>query len=132
MIARPSSENDFFVDEGAATLAFVPGEDGRSRAVIVNRGTGPARLERVEPVEFDPLTLSDFVGRYWSEELGTFYDLDAEGEGLVARHRRHGTIQLTPQGADAFRGDRWFFGMIRFQRAEDGSVTGFRLQGGRV
>jgi len=132
VIARATSETDFILDQGGVKVTFVPGADARSRAILADMGGTVSRLKRIEQQELDPLALSDYVGRYWSEELGTFYDLDVKDGALIARHRRHGTIGLTPGGRDRFRGDRWFFSRLEFQRREDEAVTGFRLQGGRV
>ena len=51
--------------------------------------------------------------------------------GLVARHRRHGAIGLTPTTLDRFFGDRWFFGSLRFERDDYAKVTGFAVSNGR-
>jgi CubicO group peptidase (beta-lactamase class C family) len=89
----------------------------------------PAPEETPEP---RTLVLADYPGRYWSEELGTFYDLVVEDDALTAHHRRHGTIQLTPDGNDAFRGNRILQGRLEFSRDAEGLVESFRYQGGRV
>lgn len=94
-------------------------------------GSRPSAPSTPEPPA--PRDLDDFAGRYWSEELGTFYDVEREGDELVATHRRHGRITLRPaDGVDAFRGSAWFLRRLEFGRDEEGRVDGFRVQGSRV
>ena len=76
--------------------------------------------------------LTPYLGRYFSPEAGTHYDLVEHDGLLLAEHARHGSILLLPSAEDVFQGQRWFFGTLRFERAEDGHVSGFRLDGGRV
>lgn len=51
---------------------------------------------------------------------------------LVARHRRHGDIPLTPLRPDTFQGGEWFFRLVRFERDAAGAVTRMRLSGDRA
>ena len=71
-----------------------------------------------------------YVGRYFSEELQTFYAVARDDKQLVVRHRRLGTIPLTPAETDAFRGAFPVpiipFG-LRFVRDNAGNVTGFTV-----
>lgn len=76
--------------------------------------------------------LAPYAGRYWSEELGTFYDIEVADERLRVHHRRHGSFDLRAFRDDEFRSEVWFFRRLRFERAENDSVTGLRLDGGRV
>jgi CubicO group peptidase (beta-lactamase class C family) len=76
--------------------------------------------------------LSQYVGRYYSPELETTYAVALEGSRLVARHRRHGAIPLTPLERDAFRGGAWYFSRVRFERGAGGRVGGLLVSGGRV
>ena len=41
-------------------------------------------------------------------------------------------IELEARWPNEFRGSRWFFGKLRFERNDVGVVTGFRLDGSRV
>ena len=51
--------------------------------------------------------LTEFFGNYVSDELSTSYVVAIEDSELVMRHRRHGTINLTPAWKDDFRGGEW-------------------------
>lgn len=97
-----------------------------------NKQSGAEATSSWTPSEADRTA---YVGRYFSEELQTFYTIAAKEEQLVVRQRRLGTIPLTPVEADTFRGD--FpnpiipFG-LRFVRDNSGTVTGFTVSVGRT
>ena len=74
-----------------------------------------------------PQRLREFVGDYESEELGAFYRVEVTDSGLVMKHRRHGTIRLTPIWKDDFSGSMWFTRSVEFQRDPAGRVTGFSV-----
>jgi len=76
--------------------------------------------------------LEEFTGNFYSEELGTFYTLAIENSSLVAQHRRHSDIPLTPKGEDAFLGGVWFLSNLKFQRNDNGEISGFLLTGDRA
>ncbi len=76
--------------------------------------------------------LAEYEGVYYSPELGTLYRFEVAEGSLVAQHRRHGSIAVTPMSRDEFIGDRWFFGNVKFTRGATGHVNGFRVTGGRV
>ena len=78
-----------------------------------------------------PEQLTEFIGDYYTEELDTTYSIRVHGNQLVAQHIRHDDILLTYADGH-FVGNAWFFPKIHFTRDDTGSVTGFRLTGGRV
>ena len=71
--------------------------------------------------------LGNYEGEYYSEELATSYWVRLRDESLVAHHRRHGDIELTPVGNDEFRSDVWFMGSVEFDRDGKGRVSGLRV-----
>jgi CubicO group peptidase (beta-lactamase class C family) len=71
--------------------------------------------------------LAELTGKYKSEELETFYSITLEDGKLVAKHRRHGTINLTYAYKDDFRGGVWFMRSVEFYRNEAGKVAGFKV-----
>jgi hypothetical protein len=77
-------------------------------------------------------TRFEYAGNYYSDELGTAYTVVVHEGKLVAQHRRHDDISLTPLAQDTFLGSQWFFQRVRFTRDKDGHVTGMRVTGGRV
>jgi len=76
--------------------------------------------------------LTEFLGDYYSNELGTTYTMVTQDGKLMAQHRRHNDIKLNPTKEDTFLGERWFFRQVRFTRNSTKQITGFKLSGGRV
>ena len=89
----------------------------------------PAKETKSEPLT--PEQLTEFEGDYYTEELDTTYSIRVCENQLVAQHIRHDDILLTDTDSH-FLGNAWFFPKIHFTRDDTGSVTGFRLTGGRV
>jgi hypothetical protein len=75
--------------------------------------------------------LTAFAGRYFSEELETFYNLSVEGGNLVIRHRRFGPVALTHTSGDSFSATLPVSSVV-FQRDAQGNVTGFEAGNGRA
>ncbi len=79
-----------------------------------------------------PQRLLAYTGTYYSEELGTFYTIVLHNDGLVATHRRHSDIELTPIINEWFSGKQWWFRTVEFVKDSRNNIEGFRLSGGRV
>ena len=77
------------------------------------------------------MDLTSFAGRYFSEELETFYDLTVEGGQLVIRHRRFGPVALTHTSGDSFSGTLPVSQVV-FSRDAQGNVAGFDAGNGRA
>jgi hypothetical protein len=75
--------------------------------------------------------LTNYAGRYFSEELETFYDLSVEGGQLVIRHRRFGPVALTHTKGDSFSATLPVSQVV-FQRDAQGNVAGFEAGNGRA
>ena len=112
-------------------ISFHREPDGR-----VERGTvyqnGETAIRRVVPWNPDAEALAVYEGRFYSPELETFYTIAVEDSQLVAKHRRHGVIELSSKEEDSFRGNVFFFGDVAFDRDEAGGVTSMRVSNGRV
>ncbi len=89
------------------------------------------RLDNDETTVWEPTAevLTDFEGRYFSEELETFYTLALEGEALVVHRRRLDDANLTPVAEDAFTGGGLIYS---FERRRSGDVIGFYVANGRT
>ncbi len=93
------------------------------------------QLMKIAPVEHPEMTpekLAEYQGRYDSSELGTFYSLGVQNGKLVARHRRHGEIELKSTGPDQFSSNRWFFERVRFERDTQGEIATMLVTTGTV
>jgi hypothetical protein len=101
-------------------------------AAAASTGTNvPAATPQRNAGERAAVDLASFAGRYFSEEMETFYDLIVEGGRLVIRHRRFGPIALTHTSGDTFSGALPVTQVV-FRRDAQGNVTGFDAGNGRA
>jgi CubicO group peptidase (beta-lactamase class C family) len=125
---RPTSMTSFEVVGAPAQITFNTAADGAVEGITFQQdGQHPGR--RV--VEKPSVDLTSFTGRYFSEELETFYDLSVEGGQLVIRHRRFGPVALTHTNGDTFSGTLPVSQVV-FRRDAQGNVTGFEAGNGRA
>ena len=87
---------------------------------------------KVEPFDPESVDLSEYTGRYYSEELTTSYLFLIQEGQLIARHQRHSDIKLSPTKKDIFGGDQWFFGDVEMVRDKQNNVVGCKVSNGRV
>lgn len=89
------------------------------------------RPEQSAP-EIEPMTAAERnarLGAYYSPELDVWYEV-VEHEGQLALKKRiRGVMPLTQKADGAFASR---LGAIRFIRADNGAIAGFRLDAGRV
>lgn len=125
---RPTSTTSFEVVGAPARITFNAAADGSVEGITFEQG-GQHPGRRV--VEKPSVDLTSFAGRYFSEELETFYDLSVEGGQLVIRHRRFGPVALTHTSGDSFSGSLPVTQVV-FRRDAQGNVTGFDAGNGRA
>jgi CubicO group peptidase (beta-lactamase class C family) len=106
------------------------GTDAERMLVRIADGE-PIVSKRVAPPP-ESLDPSPYAGAYVSEELAATYWLLVEGKSLVLRHWRHGDFTLRPVALDRFESNAWWLGSVRFERDDQGRITGFRSSSGRV
>jgi hypothetical protein len=128
----PESETKFFARVTDAQVSFQRDEKGAVTQMTLHQNGRDLIGKRVETITMTPDKLRKYAGDYYSDELGTIYTIVVQGDGLIAQHRRHDDIKLTPVDADLFSGAQWYFQRVQFTRDKDGHVTGFRLTGSRV
>ena len=131
----PTSDSTFSLLAVEASVTFLRDDDGEVNAAILHQN-GDQRATRLAddeagaeewaPSEDD---LADFAGRFYSEELETFYDLAVEEGALVMRQRRLGRVPLNPGDEDSFSGGGFSFA---FERDRNGEVIGFYLSNVRT
>ncbi len=119
-----TSEKRFWVKDYNAPIVFEPDKEGNVSHFLYRGMTCP-KLEDVPAP--GPEQLAELTGEYKSEELKTFYSIILEDGKLVAKHRRHGTIDLTYAYKDDFRGGVWFMRSVEFYRNDAGKVAGFKV-----
>ncbi len=131
----PTSPTTFRLLEVEASVAFLRNDDGEVTGLtLVQNGERHAtRLAGAEEAGArwapTPADLEAFVGRYFSEELETFYTVALEDGALVVRHRRLDEFRLRPGAKDGFAGGGFNF---TFERDRNRQVIGFYLANGRT
>jgi CubicO group peptidase (beta-lactamase class C family) len=125
---RPTSMTSFEVVGAPARITFNTAADSSVEGITFDQG-GQHPGKRV--AEKAAVDLTSFAGRYFSEELETFYDLSVEGGQLVIRHRRFGPVSLTHTTGDSFSGTLPVSSVV-FRRDAAGNVTGFDAGNGRA
>jgi hypothetical protein len=128
----PEAETRFSLQDLEAHVSFQQDETGQVMQLTIHGNGEKTTATRIERWPLTAEQLRQFVGDYYSEELGTIYTLVVQDGQLVARHRRHDDVPLTPIVGDQFAGDRWWFGEVRFTREAATHIPGFRLTSGRV
>jgi hypothetical protein len=130
--ALPESTLKFRIKAFEIGVTFSGLEKGRFSEITLEPRGQILHGKRAEPPDLVPAQLREYAGNYYSDELGTTYTLAVQDGKLVAQHRRHDDITLTPLDQDTFLGSQWFFQRVRFTRDKDGRVTGMRVTGGRA
>lgn len=95
-------------------------------------GGDPSYFTSYKPANYSVEQLKQFEGRYFSEELTTWYVLKVKDDKLIAEHPRLSDIEFKPIMADLFSGSRFFMGLVQFTRDEKNAIKGFKVSSGRV
>ena len=90
------------------------------------------KFESYTPATYKAEELKKYVGKYYSEELNTIYDVSITNGNLVVNHLRNGNATLTPINLDNFTSNSWRFSTLKFERNSAGKIDGFRISSMRV
>jgi hypothetical protein len=132
---HPTSDSTFTLVGVDASVAFHRNDDGAVTGLTLDQnGQHPAtRLDDAEATagwEPGAEDLADYVGRYFSEELETFYTLSLADGKLRLSHLRLDDADLVPgEEVDRFAGADLSF---EFERDRNGKVIGFYLSNVRT
>lgn len=126
------AQNKFEFKEAGILITFNKNDQGEIHQLTLNQGGGEFKAPKLG--DFDPksIDLSLFEGKYYSDELSTFYTFEVADDKLVAKHPRHEDIELSLVKKDFFAGNRWFFGQVEIVRSDIGVITGCKVSSGRV
>ena len=129
----PTSDSTFALVQVEASVTFHRNEDGDVDGATLNQNGQQQHATRLEDDEaqWEPSVddLAAFEGRYFSEEIETFYTLTLEKEQLVLRQRRLPDGNLTPGGEDTFSSRRM---TLTFERDRNDQIIGFYLSNTRT
>lgn len=126
------AENKFEFKDAGIVIAFDKNDKGVIHQLTLNQGGRESKAPRLADFDAKSIDLSMFTGKYYSDELSTFYTLLVEDGALIARHARHEDIQLELVKKDFFGGNKWFFGLLEIIRSDIGVITGCKVSSGRV
>lgn len=128
---RPTSDSTFALIVVEASVTFHREADGNVQFVTLHQN-GSHRATRVGATPTRPqVDLAAFTGRYFSEELETYYHITLEQDTLRLRANRIGPMKLIHQTGDQFTGSFPIVN-IKFERDASGKVTGLRAGNGRT
>ena len=129
----PTSDSTFRLLAVEASVTFLRNPEGDVEGLTLhqNGDNHATRLEGDEPQAWEPTAedLADFAGRFFSEELETFYTFTVEDGDLVLHQRRLDRAELEPGEEDEFSGGGLSFA---FERDRNGQVIGFYVANGRT
>jgi CubicO group peptidase (beta-lactamase class C family) len=114
----------FSIHGGAAEYEFVPAAGSTPARLLRVTGGRTQTFERFERGRANPAALTEYAGRYWSDELPRDAAIVVD-EGclrLVPWGRSPGPWTITPIRRDVFAIDG---GTLRFERDERSHVVGF-------
>lgn len=129
----PTSDSTFSLTVVDASVVFHRNEAGEVDALTLNQN-GQQRATRLEgdaAPAWEPAVeeLQDFAGRYFSEEIETFFTVAVEDDALVMHHRRLDTATLEAGEEDEFTGGGF---TVAFERDRNHHVIGFYLANDRT
>jgi CubicO group peptidase (beta-lactamase class C family) len=128
----PTSDSTFTYENIEASVLFHHLKDDKSEEAVHTQGGSNLLLDRLPP--FDPALadLEKYTGKYFSDELETFYTIVVKDSALVAEHRNLKDIKLSPTETDTFSGDIFFMGEVAFKKDNSGKVNAFTVSNGRT
>ncbi|WP_159476279.1 serine hydrolase [Dyadobacter sp. 3J3] len=127
----PSSDSTFFLKVVEASVVFHKSKEGKvSKITLRQNGEHPGN--RVKAVVQNDIKREEFVGKYYSPELETFYSITLKDDTLKLVHVHHGDVVLKVVSKDRFAAPWWFVQNIEIARDESGKVSGLRMSNGRV
>jgi hypothetical protein len=129
VVLVPVSETTFRASIVNTSVAFAVARDGS----VVMEETAPnadkSTYRRMPAPKTDASTLAGLAGDYVSDELDVTWRIEPKDGALIVRRGAVPDITLQPVFLDAFNSPA---GVVRFQRASDGRVTGLVIGAGRV
>jgi CubicO group peptidase (beta-lactamase class C family) len=125
-----TSDSTFTLTGVDASVTFHINEDATADSLTLHQNGN--HIARKIAFTLDTGQMAQYAGRYFSEEIETFYTVMLKEDMLVLRHYQiSGELELTPTTEDSF-GSEFPISTVRFVRDEGGQITGFRASNGRT
>jgi CubicO group peptidase (beta-lactamase class C family) len=126
----PTSDSTFSFVGVPAAVTFHWESDGTVSRATHHQGPD-SPMERSVEEDWDEERLAEYTGRYYSEELETFYTLRLDEGKLHASSRRVESFPVNHVTEETFAG-AWFFAQMEFYRDPVGHISGFTVGNGRT
>lgn len=123
------SDREFFVPGEDIGITFDAPKDGRCEAITAHVNGQHLPAKRFEKVTLNAKQAEEYVGEFYSAELGVIYTVFRSDARLTIRHPR-GEVELRSVTGEEFEAARPL-GKVTFTR-ESGRVTGFQIDTGRI
>lgn len=127
----PESLHRFYLKVVDAQLTFSQKGKEKAPELVLHQNGQDLPAPRVEPFVPTEEALERLVGKYYSEELGTTYQIVLRDGKLLATHQRHPDVSLLPTAENEVAGNTWWFGQVKFTRTGSGKPDGFLMDNGR-
>lgn len=127
-----TSDTSFAYEGVEASLVFHVQEGKKIEQATHTQGGSAIKLERLPPFELSADKRTEYIGKYFCEELETFYTILLKEDKLLAELANSADIELTATEEDTFSGSVYFAPEIQFERDDAGQITGFKLSNGRT
>ena len=120
-LSNAASSNGGLIIQDIATAFF--GEHMKKTPKEKNQEEQPEQIvNKIENWNPDKEELGKYIGRYYSDELETFYTVLLENNKLKIKHRRHGEFYITPKDKDIFYSSEWYLGELKFIQSAAGNI----------
>ncbi len=106
------------------TTRFWEGPEG----AILTVGPDGKQYRRYPRIDPDSVDLGEYIGHYWSDDLGVEYEVRRDEDRLVFWTRKMDPRALSPLFQDGFSAN----GGVIFTRDDRGRIDGFTISTGRV
>lgn len=129
---KPLSTTEFEVVGVEAKIEFIPNGNENVNSIKLHQGGQIMEAKRVAIFDESAISLTDYSGDFYSEELSTTYNFMVVDGNLIAKHDRLSNLGFTLTNKDEFSSDSWFFGQVEFIRDATDIITGCKVSNGRV
>ena len=129
---QPTSKATFAYDGIDATIVFKLNDDGKSVGALHKQGGKDYEMIKLPPFDPSLYDLKVYEGKYFCDELETFYTIVVKDTAMYAMHRNLKDITFSPIENDTFKGDVFFMNEVAFIRDPNGEVNAFSVSNGRT
>ncbi len=128
----PTSDSTFKLLVVDAAITFHRNSENEVEALTLHQN-GDHYGRRLQEERWQPSreTLAMYTGKYFSEELETFYTIAIKDSNLVVQHRRMDDVEMIPAKKDTFSGS-YPIAELAFMRNDKGEIIAFNVSNVRT